>query len=156
VAGPRHVRREKHKSKGVLVVLRVAYGMPCFQWMRSRVDNVRENPGPRPDEWGRDPSVRAMRRVFAAMEAAQKEFTKNLGLSPFDQRLRRWRERALGIFDVLWARAAGADLELSEEEAGALYVQCLGKTMTSEGMDVPLEILPRSEKLEKILKEVFP
>jgi hypothetical protein len=25
------------------------------------------------DEWVRDPSVRAMRRVFAAMEAAQRE-----------------------------------------------------------------------------------
>jgi hypothetical protein len=124
--------------------------------MRSRVDYERESAGPRQDEWGRDPSVRAMRRVFAAMEAAQKEFMKNLGLSPFDQRLRRWRERALGVFDVLWARAAGADLELGEEEAGALYVQCLGKTMIREGMDVPFEILPRSEKLEKILREVFP
>jgi hypothetical protein len=110
----------------------------------------------RPDEWGRDPSVRAMRRVFAAMEAAQKEFIRNLALSPFDRRLRRWRERALGVFDVLWARAAEADVELTEDEAGALYVQCLGKTMAREGMDVPLEILPQSEKLKKILKEAFP
>jgi hypothetical protein len=124
--------------------------------MRSRVDYLQESPATRPDEWGREPSVRAMRRVFAAMEAAQKEFIRNLGLSPFDQRLRRWRERALGVFDVLWARAAGADVELSEEEAGALYVQCLGKTMTREGMDIPLEIFPQSEKLKKILKEVFP
>jgi hypothetical protein len=124
--------------------------------MRNRVDYLQESPATRPDEWGRDPSVRAMRRVFAAMEAAQKEFIKNLGLSAFDQRLRRWRERSLGVFDVLWARAAGADVELSEEEAGALYVQCLGKTMAGEGMDVPLEILPHSEKLKKILEGVLP
>jgi hypothetical protein len=124
--------------------------------MRSRVDYVRESPGPRPDEWGRDPSVRAMRRVFAAMEAAQKEFIKNLGLSPFDPRLRRWREKALGVFDALWVRIAGADLKLSEEEAGALYVHGLGKSMTREGMDVPHGVLPRSGELEKILKEVFP
>jgi hypothetical protein len=122
----------------------------------AKMDNLRESPAPRPDEWGRDPSVQAMRRVFAAVEAAQKEFIENLGLSPFDQRLRRWRERVLGVFDALWARAAGAGLELSVEETGALYVRCLGKTMIREGMDVPLEILPQSEKLEKILKEVFP
>jgi hypothetical protein len=124
--------------------------------MRSRVDYLRETPAQGRDEWGRDPSVLAMRRFFAAMEAAQNEFIRNLGLSAFDQRLRRWRERALGVFDVLWARAAEADLELSEEEAGALYVQCLGRNMTREGMDVPLEILPQSWKVEKIVREVFP
>jgi hypothetical protein len=120
------------------------------------MDYLRESPVPGSDEWGGDPSVRAMRRVFAAMEAAQEEFIKNLGLSPFDQRLRRWRERGLAAFEVVWARAAGAGVDLSEEEAGALYVRCLGKTMIREGMDVALEILPQSEKIEKILKEVFP
>jgi hypothetical protein len=124
--------------------------------MRSRVNELEENPATRPDEWGRDPSVRAMRRVFAAMEAAQNEVIKNLGLSSFDHRLRRWRERALAVFDASWARTARTGVELSETEAGALYVQCLGKIMTLEGMDVPPVILPQSEKLKKILSEVFP
>ncbi|HYQ60535.1 MAG TPA: hypothetical protein VEP29_05755, partial [Desulfatiglandales bacterium] len=104
---------------------------------------------------GRDPSVRAMRRVFAAMEAAQREFLKNVGLSPFDPRMRRWRERALAAFDASWGRSARAGVELSEIETGALYVHCLGKIMTKEGMDVPAALLPRLEKLQKILKEVF-
>jgi len=108
------------------------------------------------DEWGRDPSVRAMRRVFAAMENEQKEFINNLGLSPFDHRMRRWRERALAAFDASWARSARGGMELSEEEAGVLYVHCLGKIMTREGVDVPAETLPRSEKLVKLLREVFP
>jgi hypothetical protein len=120
------------------------------------VDKLRENPVPGPDEWGRDPSVQAMRRVFAAMEAAQDEFIRNLGLSPFDQRLRRWRELALAVFEVSLARAAGADPDLREEEAGARYVRCLGKIMIREGVDVPLDILPQSGNLEKILKGVFP
>ena len=120
------------------------------------MEDVQESTATGRDEWGGDPSVRTMRRVFAAMEAAQKEFIKNLGLSPLDQRLRRWRERALGAFNASWARAAGAGVELSEEEAGALYVQCLGRIMTREGADVPLEILPQSEKLKRILREVFP
>jgi hypothetical protein len=108
------------------------------------------------DEWGRDPAVRAMRRVFSAMDTAQKEFIKNVGLTPYDHRLRRWRERALAAFDASWARTARTGVEFSETEAGVLYVHCLGKIMTMEGMDVPPEILPQSEKLKKILGEVFP
>jgi hypothetical protein len=124
--------------------------------MSNGEDDMPESPATRPDEWGGDPSVRAMRRVFAAMEAAQKELIENLGLSPFDLRLRHWRERARAAFDASWARAAGGGLELSEEESGALYVRCLGKIMAMDGMDVPSEIFPQSAKLDKILKEIFP
>jgi len=109
-----------------------------------------------PDEWGKDLSVRVMRGVFAAMEAAQMKFIETLGLSPFDHRLRRWRERALAAFDASWARSARSGVDLTETEAGALYVQCLGKIMTREGMDVPPEILPQSERVKKIMREVFP
>ncbi len=124
--------------------------------MKSRVQDPEEDRGPGPDEWGRDPSVRAMRQVFASMEAAQKQFIRTLGISPVDLRLRRWRERALGAFDASWARSARSGLELSETEAGTLYVHCLGKIMVRDGVDVPAGVLPESEKLRKILKEVFP
>ena len=124
--------------------------------MRSRVEDPEQSPATGPDEWSRDPTVRAMRRVFAAMEKAQKEFINNLGLSPLDPRMRRWRERALAAFDASWARNARTGVQLSETETGALYVHCLGNIMNREGIDVPAEILPRSEKLQKILREVFP
>jgi hypothetical protein len=124
--------------------------------MRTRVVNPEESLVTEPDEWGRDPAVRAMRRVFAAIEAAQKELLGNLGLSPLDQRLRRWRERALAAFDASWARSERAGMELNENEAGALYVQCLGKIMLREGVDVPSEILLQGKKFERILREVFP
>ena len=124
--------------------------------MRSRGEDPEQSPATGPDEWGRDPTVRAMRRVFAAMEKEQKEFINNLGLSPLDPRMRRWRERALAAFDASWARNARTGVQLSETEAGALYVHCLGNIMNREGIDVPAEILPRSEKLQKILREVFP
>ena len=120
------------------------------------MEDPEQSPAAGPDEWGRDPSVRAMRRVFAAMEKEQKEFINTLGLSPFDPRMRRWRERALAAFEASWARSASAGVELGEGEAGALYVHCLGKIMTREGVDVPAETLPRSEKLVKLLREVFP
>ncbi|MBP1739046.1 MAG: uncharacterized protein H6Q48_1339 [Deltaproteobacteria bacterium] len=124
--------------------------------MRSRGEDPEQSPATGPDEWGIDPTVRAMRRVFAAMEKEQKEFINNLGLSPLDPRMRRWRERALAAFDASWARNARTGVQLSETETGALYVHCLGNIMNREGIDVPAEILPRSEKLQKILREVFP
>ena len=119
--------------------------------MRSRGEDPEQSPATGPDEWGRDPTVRAMRRVFAAMEKEQKEFINNLGLSPLDPRMRRWRERALAAFEASWARSASAGVELGEGEAGALYVHCLGKIMTREGVDVPAETLPRSGKFKEIL-----
>jgi len=119
--------------------------------MRTGVKDPEENDPAGSDEWGRDPSVRAMRRVFAAMETAQKEFIKRMDLSAFDPRMRRWRERALAAFDASWARGARAGLELSEPEAGALYVHCLGRIVSREGMEVPPEILPQSGKFKEIL-----
>jgi len=124
--------------------------------MRSRVEDPEESPAAGRDEWGRDPSVRAMRRVFTAMEKEQKEFINNLGLSPFDPRMRRWRERALAAFETSWARSARIGVQLSETETGELYVLCLERMMAREGMEVPGEVLPRSEKLQKILREDFP
>jgi predicted trehalose synthase len=120
------------------------------------VDESEESCRATADEFGGDPSVRAMRRVFSALEAAQKKFLMELGVPPFDHRLRRWRERALALFEASWARSARGGLHLSETEAGELYVHCLGKIMTREGVEVPPEMLPRSEKLQKPLREVFP
>lgn len=110
----------------------------------------------RDDEWGEDPSVRVMRRVFAAMEAAQNDLIATLSIAPLDQRLRRWRERALAAFEASWAWSARAGIDLSDSEAGSLYVHCLAKIMSREGVEVPSEILPQSERIKRIVREVFP
>ena len=65
-------------------------------------------------------------------------------------------EAALAAFDASWAWASRTGVELSETETGTLYVRCLEKIMTGEGMEAGAEILPRSEKVQKILREVFP
>ena len=44
------------------------------------------------DEWGKDPAVQMMRKVFRQMELAQGELLKAAGISIWDSRLRRWRE----------------------------------------------------------------
>jgi hypothetical protein len=40
------------------------------------------------DEWGHDPSILSMRRVFSYMEQAQQELLGHLNISRFDKRLR--------------------------------------------------------------------
>ena len=47
------------------------------------------------DEWGRDPSIKAMRRVFRAMEKSLDDLLEQLDISPFDHRIRSWLEQAL-------------------------------------------------------------
>jgi hypothetical protein len=115
--------------------------------MRSPEEKLAEHATAGSEEWGRDPSVRLVRRVFAAMEAGQKDLLRTLALSPFDPRLRRWRERALAAFEAPWARGARGDAELSETEAGALYVLCLGKIMAGEGIKGVPGSQPENEEL---------
>ena len=57
------------------------------------------------DEWGHDPSVQSMRRVFCFMEEAQQQLLRDLNISLFDQRLRRGREHALKLFEQAWPLA---------------------------------------------------
>lgn len=108
------------------------------------------------DEWGKDPSVQRMRRVFSAMEEAQQSLLERLGVSPFDARLGSWRERARIAFDAAYARAARAGMNRGEEEAADLYIQCLMKILVAGGLEVPEEILPRNVKTaEKLSRETF-
>ena len=107
------------------------------------------------DEWGQDPSVQAMRRVFSRMESAQEEFLKAAGISPFSARLRSWRDRARVCFERSWARAAGEGLKPSEEAAGSFYICCLSSVMLSEGVNIPETALPNDERVERVVKEIL-
>jgi hypothetical protein len=57
------------------------------------------------DEWGRDPSVQAIRKIFKEMETCKNEILGRLGISPYDLRIRRWLEKALAIFEKAWEAA---------------------------------------------------
>lgn len=108
-----------------------------------------------PDSWGKDPSVRIMRGVFRRMEEAQGELLQRACIEPLDTRLRSWRENALQCFEQAWIHAANRGIHLSEEKAAAVYVHCLVRAMVSEGISVPLEVLPKDEDIEMLLKEVL-
>jgi hypothetical protein len=105
------------------------------------------------DGWGKDPSVGVMRGVFSRMEGAQGELLQRVCIEPLDTRLRKWRENALQCFERAWIHAANRGIHLGEEKAAAIYVQCLARIMVSEGISVPLEVLPNDNDIEMLLKE---
>ncbi len=104
------------------------------------------------DEWGRDPSVQSMRRVFSSIEEAQQELLLCLNISCFDRRLRRSREQALELFERAWPKAVRKG-NMGEKDAAPLYLHCLARTLRSAGVEVPDELLSRDEKIIHLLKK---
>jgi hypothetical protein len=89
------------------------------------------------DEWGRDPSIRAMRRVFRAMEKSLDDLLEQLDISPFDHRIRSWLEQALARYELAWKEASHKGIRLDEKMASALYDHCLVKVIGAEGIKIP-------------------
>ncbi len=108
------------------------------------------------DDWGHDPSVLFMRRVFKGMEETQKRLLATLAISRFDVRLRHWRETTRDLFEQAWPIAARKGVAASEEEAGILYAHCLARALIEDGIKIPHEALPPDEKISKLVEEVKP
>lgn len=105
------------------------------------------------DEWGHDPSVRSMRKVFECMEGAQREVLGRINLSPFDSRLRRVREKARGLFETTWSLGVRQGMAMDEGHIASLYIHCLARALNSNGIEVPGEILPHDEGIIRLLSE---
>lgn len=107
------------------------------------------------DEWARDPSVRMMRKVFEKMESAQSAILADLNVSPFDERVRSWRERALIIFERLCSYARRKGISMDENEAAKMYVFSLTRVMGLDGMEIPERLLARQPDMSKLFEEAF-
>jgi hypothetical protein len=107
------------------------------------------------DEWGRDPSVQAMRKVFKAMETSLEEILKRLDISPYDNRIREWLEKALAKFERSWSVAHQMGIPMDEETAPAVYARCFAKVIGSEGIEIPRGLLPQEKEAERLVHEVF-
>lgn len=107
------------------------------------------------DEFGRDPQVLAMRRVFAGMEAAQQELLSKINVAPLDPRLRRWREKAFSLFQRAWAIGARKGMRLNEEDLAAVYVHSMVRVIGQE-RGLPLEAgpLPGDASIVRLVEEV--
>jgi hypothetical protein len=107
------------------------------------------------DEWGRDPSVQAMRKVFKGMEKSLEEILEQLDISPYDHRIRGWLERALAKFESAWDISNQMGIIMNEKIAPAVYAYCLVRIIGSEGIKIPEGILPEDTESERLINEVF-
>jgi hypothetical protein len=107
------------------------------------------------NDWGNDPSVQRMRRVFARMEILHKELIGRLNLSPLDERLRRVRELACNLFERAWPFAEREGLTENEEDAATLYLHCFLKILNREGIKIPSNLFSGDEKVLRFLSEKF-
>ncbi len=105
------------------------------------------------DEWGHDPSVQSMRRVFSYMEKAQQELLRNLSMSLFDRKLRRAREEALELFERVWPSAIKKGIIKSEKDAAPIYLHCLIQALKTARIEIPNELLLKDEKIIRLLQE---
>ncbi len=93
------------------------------------------------DDWGQDPSVQAMRRVFAAMDKEQRDLLGALGISPLDPRLRRVRDRARALYELALTRKVQGGERPAESDSAVLYGRCFAHALGNEGIAVPPELL---------------
>jgi hypothetical protein len=105
------------------------------------------------DTWGRDPSVRSMRRVFAAMETGQEQGLRAAGISPLDGRLGQWRKTALRMFEERWAESAHSGANLTEQDVTDLYVRCLATVLEKDCIAVPSDLLPTDPVVDRLVEE---
>jgi hypothetical protein len=107
------------------------------------------------DQFGRDPQVRYLRRIFAGIEKRQNELLGRIGVLPTDYRLRRVREGALKYFEKAWMLASRRGTLETEGEIGDLYILCLAKILSGNRISVPAEFLPLNPDANGIVKEIF-
>lgn len=108
-----------------------------------------------PDTFGHDPQVQYTRRVFARMEKAQNILLQKIGMTCFDERLRRFREMALKLFEKTWGMAMQRGVVGNEEEAAILYLHCLSYVLSTRGVAVPPDALPEHREIQKFVKEAL-
>ncbi len=108
------------------------------------------------DEWGSDPSVQRMRRIFAAIDAKQAKLLVGAGVHRFDKRLALWRKSALRLFEQGFSKAMQTGACLGEKDVCDLYLHCLAQVLVSRGVAVPAGTLPDNPAVVRIMGEKDP
>jgi hypothetical protein len=105
------------------------------------------------DDWGKDPSVRQMRRIFSAIEVRYNALLIALDINPMDQKVGQWRTKTLKMFERMWAYGSHSGMFRTEKDMADLYIHCLGNVLTSDGVPVSQDLLPTNHEVEKLVKE---
>jgi len=106
------------------------------------------------DNWGRDPAVQRMRRVFAGMDRIQATILNQAGIKPFDGRLRSIRETARNFFDRAMARADGKGIRLTDNAMSGIYTGCLQQAMTNAGIAISQDLFSADRMVRELVREV--
>ncbi len=104
------------------------------------------------DEWGRDPAVRQLRRIFAVIEAEQQGLLDRLGIDRLDARLGQWRKMTLHLFEKQWADSAQQGLRLEEKDVADLYLRCMAKVLGTRGIVVPADAMPANDRIDRLME----
>jgi len=107
------------------------------------------------DQFGRDPQVRYLRRVFAGMERKQNDLLGHIGVPATDYRLKRVREAALKSFEKAWMIAGRRGVAETEDEIADLYILCLARVLAGNRIVVPDDLLPANRRISDVVKEIF-
>jgi hypothetical protein len=60
------------------------------------------------------------------------------------------------LFELAWNSASKRGLIVGEEEVAALYVQCLLRILTKDGVEAAAKGVSENEKFTRLLNEVMP
>jgi hypothetical protein len=107
------------------------------------------------DAFGNDPQVRYMRHVFVHIEKTQNTLLEKIGMDRFDERLRRFREIALKLFEKTWGIAMQRGIVQNEEDAAIFYIYCFSYALSTRGILVPSDALPEHKEIQQFAKEVL-
>lgn len=107
------------------------------------------------DEFGRNPSVQRMRKIFSGMEKFQWDMLEKLKISHFDDRLQNIRKNALDLFGKSFPLAASKGMTMDEKTVSMLYAFCLAQAIKLVDIDVPGSILPDNKTLEEAVTEAL-
>jgi hypothetical protein len=105
------------------------------------------------DEWGYDPTVQRMRRIFSLMEKSQKDLLRDLNISSFDPRLRRARFRARDLFEQTWPLATQKEVVVNEGGAALLYMHCLSHALKLNGIEISEQVWLEDDRIARFLRE---
>ena len=122
----------------------------CLGGSRKKIVMAIEN-----DEFGHDPSVQRMRKIFSSMEKAQWELLEKLKISTFDDRLRNIRKTALDLFGKSFPLAISKGMNLDEDASAGLYAFCLVQSLKLAGIFIPDNFLPDNKQLEAVVMETI-
>jgi hypothetical protein len=107
------------------------------------------------DNFGADPQVIFLRQIFGHTETVQADLLHCLNISPFDDRLRRWRESSLKLFEKVWMLSSRRGITPEKEQVSKIYLYCFAHFLKLNRIAIPPEALPVDEDIDRLIKEVL-